>query len=67
MLRGHVRRPGRGGGPVNGGDETFPAALDQWTPKDWQEYRRRTEDGEGSVRTIDAITRRRTREPETSR
>jgi hypothetical protein len=52
---------------VNGGDEAFPSALDQWTPEDWQEYRRRIEDGEGSVRSMDAITRRRTRESETSR
>ncbi len=67
MLRGHVRCPGRGGGPVYGGDEAFPAALDQWTPEDGQEYRRRIEDGEGSVRSMDAIRRRRTRESETSR
>jgi hypothetical protein len=52
---------------VNRGDEAFPSALDQWTPEDWQEYRRRIEDGEGSVRSMDAITRRRTRESETSR
>lgn len=49
---------------MKGGDETFPAALDEWTDEDWQEYRRRTGDGEGSVRVMDAITRRRTREAE---
>jgi hypothetical protein len=52
---------------VNGGEETFPSALDGWTPEDWQEYRRRIEDGEGSVRAMDAITRRRTREAEMAR
>ncbi|MEU7051380.1 hypothetical protein [Streptomyces eurythermus] len=52
---------------MNGGDEAFPAALDQWAPEDGQEYCRRIEDGEGGVRSMDAITRRRTRESETSR
>ncbi len=52
---------------MNGGDGTFPAALDQWTPEDWQEYRRRIQDSEASVKAMDAITRRRTRESETSR
>ncbi|MFF9675778.1 hypothetical protein ACF1GS_29395 [Streptomyces eurythermus] len=52
---------------MNGGDEAFPAALDQWAPEDGQEYRRRIEDGEGGVRSMDAIRRRRTRESETSR
>ncbi|MFE1453452.1 hypothetical protein [Streptomyces olivaceoviridis] len=37
---------------MNGGDEAFPSALDQWTPEDWQEYRRRIEDSEGSVRAM---------------
>ncbi|MFH9983703.1 hypothetical protein ACH4ND_31705 [Streptomyces sp. NPDC017179] len=52
---------------MTGGDEVFPAALDQWTPEDWQEYRRRVEDGEGSVRAMDAITRRRAHAAEVSR
>ncbi|GGU49886.1 hypothetical protein [Streptomyces violascens] len=41
--------------------EEFPAALDRWTPRDWEDYRRRIEDGEGSVRVMDAISRRRAR------
>lgn len=52
---------------MNGGDETFPAALDRWTSEDWQEYRRRVQDGEGSVRAMDATRRRRTREAEMAR
>lgn len=52
---------------MNGGDEMFPSALDQWTREDWQEYRRRIENGEGSVRVMDAITRRRTRDAESVR
>ncbi|GGV76804.1 MULTISPECIES: hypothetical protein [Streptomyces] len=52
---------------MNGGDETFPAALELWTDGDWQEYRRRIENGEGCVRAMDAITRRRTREAEAVR
>ncbi|MER5227698.1 hypothetical protein [Streptomyces flaveus] len=52
---------------MTAGDEAFPSALDQWTPEDWQEYRSRIEDGEGSVRAMDAITRRWARETEASR
>ncbi|MFF7903788.1 hypothetical protein ACFZCV_34280 [Streptomyces sp. NPDC007920] len=52
---------------MTGGAETFPEALDQWTPEDWQEYRRRVEDGEGSVRAMNAITRRRAHTAEASR
>lgn len=52
---------------MTGGDEAFPPTLDQWSPEDWQEYRRRIEDGGGSVRAMDAITRRRAREPEAAR
>jgi hypothetical protein len=52
---------------VNRDDEAFPAALEQWTADDWQEYRDRIEDGEGSVRAMDTITRRRTRTPEAAR
>ncbi|MFG3016151.1 hypothetical protein ACGFZB_38035 [Streptomyces cinerochromogenes] len=50
---------------MNGADEAFPAALEQWTVEDWQEYRRRVENGEGSARSMDAITRHRARETET--
>jgi hypothetical protein len=52
---------------VTSGDEVFPSVLDQWTPEDWQEYRRRIEDGEGSVRAINAIMRRRAHEAEAAR
>ncbi|MFG3207947.1 hypothetical protein [Streptomyces sp. NPDC048192] len=52
---------------MTGGEETFPSALDGWTAEDWQEYRRRVEDGEGSVRVMDAITRRRSLEAEMAR
>ncbi|MGW3201923.1 hypothetical protein ACWDBD_46905 [Streptomyces sp. NPDC001118] len=41
--------------------DNFPATLDRWDPEDWQEYRDRVANGEGSVRAIDAITRRRVR------
>ena len=43
-------------------EDTFPAALDGWTRADWQDYRERIEDGEGSAAAIDAITRRRRRQ-----
>ncbi|MFD8354593.1 hypothetical protein ACFV1X_37415 [Streptomyces coelicoflavus] len=43
-------------------EEAFPSALDCWTAEDWHDYRRRVEDGEGSVSAMEAITRRRTRE-----
>lgn len=39
--------------------EDFPAGLDDWTARDWADYRARIEDGEGSVRAIDAVQRRR--------
>lgn len=41
--------------------EDFPAGLDDWTARDWADYRARIEDGEGSVRAIDAVQRRRRR------
>ncbi|MEU4986629.1 MULTISPECIES: hypothetical protein [unclassified Streptomyces] len=46
-------------------EEAFPSTLDHWTAEDWQDYRRRVEDGERSVSAMDAITRRRTRETKT--
>lgn len=52
---------------MNRDDESFPAALEQWTAEDWQEYRDLIEAGEGSVRAMDTITRRRTRQAETAR
>ncbi|MER6330517.1 hypothetical protein ABT298_14575 [Streptomyces sp. NPDC001034] len=52
---------------MNGADEAFPAALEQWTCEDWQEYRRRVKDGEGSARCMYAITQRRARETEAPR
>ncbi|MGW2651693.1 hypothetical protein ACWC2T_44210 [Streptomyces sp. NPDC001393] len=42
-------------------DSGFILAVERWTPEDWQEYRDRVADGEGSVAAIDAITRRRRR------
>ncbi|MEU2740942.1 hypothetical protein ABZ656_37775 [Streptomyces sp. NPDC007095] len=58
-VRGDVRRPG--GDAVTRDDDTFPAALDAWTPADWRDYRERVDDGEGSAAAIDAINRRRRR------
>jgi hypothetical protein len=44
------------------GTDDFPAGLDDWTARDWADYRARVEDGEGSVRAIDAVQRRRRRQ-----
>ncbi|MGW0992200.1 hypothetical protein ACWD5V_02590 [Streptomyces sp. NPDC002523] len=41
--------------------DDFPAGLDDWSTRDWTEYRERVEDGEGSARAIDAVNRRRQR------
>ncbi len=43
-------------------DDTFPAALDAWTPAVRRDYRARVDGGEGSAAAIDAITRRRRRQ-----
>ncbi|WP_159056703.1 hypothetical protein [Streptomyces yokosukanensis] len=43
------------------GADDFPAGLDNWTARDWAEYRERVEDGEGSAHAIDAVQRRRRR------
>ncbi|WP_157876524.1 hypothetical protein [Streptomyces graminilatus] len=43
------------------GTDDFPAGLEDWTARDWEDYRARIEDGEGSVRAIDAVQRRRRR------
>ncbi|MGW4517297.1 hypothetical protein ACWEO4_36190 [Streptomyces sp. NPDC004393] len=43
------------------GGEEFPAVLDRWTTADWDEYADRIQCGEGSVRAMDAVTRRRAR------
>jgi hypothetical protein len=42
--------------------DDFPAGLDDWTARDWADYRARVEDGEGSAHAIDAIQRRRRRQ-----
>ncbi|MER8225381.1 hypothetical protein ABTZ58_33480 [Streptomyces sp. NPDC094143] len=44
------------------GTDDFPAGLDDWTARDWADYRARIEDGEGSAHAIDAIQRRRRRQ-----
>lgn len=41
------------------GTDEFPASLDHWTHRDWEDYRARIEHGEGSVKAIDAVQRRR--------
>ncbi|OQD51947.1 hypothetical protein BM536_037105 [Streptomyces phaeoluteigriseus] len=41
------------------GTDDFPAGLDHWTDRDWEDYRARIEHGEGSVSAIDAVQRRR--------
>ncbi|WP_190078598.1 hypothetical protein [Streptomyces daghestanicus] len=43
------------------GTDVFLAELESWTSGDWEDYRARVADGEGSVRAIDAIQRRRRR------
>lgn len=40
-------------------EETLESALDRWTFEDWQEYRRRVGNGEGCVKAMDAVMRRR--------
>ncbi|MEU4655037.1 hypothetical protein AB0G32_14055 [Streptomyces sp. NPDC023723] len=44
------------------GTDDFPAGLEKWTAHDWEDYRARIADGEGSARAIDAIQRHRRRQ-----
>jgi hypothetical protein len=43
------------------GTDDFPAGLNHWTVRDWEDYRARVENGEGSAHAIDAVQRHRRR------
>ncbi|MDT0566998.1 hypothetical protein RM704_05760 [Streptomyces sp. DSM 3412] len=43
------------------GTDDFPAGLDDWTARDWADYRARVEDGEGSAHAVQRRRRRQAR------